>query len=154
MKIRPVFTAVFAVMLTPLALHAAPAVNPNGPYDLSHVVNVAIGRTVVQPGDQIVIDAIHGTSDKIAAGNVYRVDGHYTLKSKETANVAVCVTNVDMKSHPAIKNDSVTIARGDGTFTVYFYMWHDGDPYINFYSSNKTDSFDGVYFNGKDDWAR
>jgi hypothetical protein len=83
------------------------------------------------------------------------VDGHYTLATKDSAVLAVLVTSEDTSHHPAVKTNSVNVTRGDGTFTVYFYMWHAGDPHISFYPDSKSsDSFGAVYFNGVDAWAK
>jgi hypothetical protein len=155
MKIRAVLLAVFATALAiTMPLHAGTRANPNGPYDFSHSVPVSPGRAVLQPGDKIVIDAIHGSADSIAEGNVYQIDGRYTLSSKDAASLGVFVSP-DTGQHPAVKNNSISITRGDGTFTVFVYVWHKGDPFISLYSDGKADnSFGAVYFNGIDPWAK
>ncbi len=152
MKIRAVLFVVFATTLT---LHASSRVNPNGPYDFSHNIPVKPGLANLTPGDSITVDAISGSADKIAEGNIYKIDGHYTLQSRDNANLTAGVTSEDTSRHPAVKNGTVEIARGDGTFSVYMYVWHAGDPHVCLYPDNKgDDSIDCLYFNGPDSWSQ
>ena len=43
-------------------------------------------------GDAIVITAVHGTAPTIAIGNTYRIDGAYTLASRDEADLAADLT--------------------------------------------------------------
>jgi len=123
--------------------------------DLTHSVSVTPGRITLAPGDSIVIDSIHGTSNTISAGNIYRVDGHYTLGSRDEAQLAINVTNGDGDSHAGTRPKDVVVMRGQGTFSLYFRMNSGGDAHLSFYpSGHGGESFASVYFNGPDAWSR
>ena|ERR1700722_4931343 len=143
MKIR---TALFAVLAATLSLHAATT-----SYDLSHTVAVTPGRMAFQGDDSITIDGIYGSSDKIAPG-IYKVDGHYTLASRDTALLAIWVTNGDTAEK--FTDNQMTISRGSGNFTLYLHMGPKGDPHVSFYAVGAGgSSFGGIYFNGADAWS-
>ena len=38
------------------------------------------------------------------------------------------------------------VDKGDGHFTVYLYMWTDGNPHMSFYPADGGSSFASVYF--------
>lgn len=149
-----IYAALFAVLATALSLNAV-AQSDLTPADLSHSVAITLGRTVLQPGDSIVIDAIHGTADTITAGNIYRVDGHYTLASQPEAQLAINVTsNKGGDTHAPGKDKDMIVAHGSGSFTLYFRMIDSGDAHLSFYPSGQGgSSFASVYFNPVDKWA-
>ncbi len=154
MKLRAVLLAVIA---TTLSLNAATPANLNPPYDLSHTVPVQVGKTTLQDGDSIVIDAIHGTADTISAGNVYRVDGHYRLASHEEASLGISVTSaIDPRYDSRVPGriESMNVNKGEGTFSLYFKMGSSGSAHMSFYPAKGGQSFARVYFNGTDAWAK
>ncbi len=39
----------------------------------------------------------------------------------------------DTRPIPTMNTQTMTIDKGDGHFTLYFYMWVDGNPHLSFY---------------------
>ena len=105
-----------------------------------------IGATYLLEGDDITIDKIRGTSDRIEAGNLYEVKGTYKLASHDKAMLAAFTTSSQGKGIPTQKTQTTTIEKGSGHFTVYQYIWSDGNPHISFYPAEGGDSFAAVYF--------
>jgi hypothetical protein len=154
MKIRAMLLAVVAASFT---LYAVSQTRVAPPYDLSHTVPVQVGKTILQGGDNIVIDAIHGSADTISAGNVYRVDGHYKLASHDEANLSISITSaVDAHndSHVPGRIESMMVDKGEGTFSLYFRMGSNGSAHLSFYPAKGGQRFASVYFNGTDAWAK
>lgn len=106
-----------------------------------------IGKTYVQSGDSITIDAVHGTSDTFVAGNLYQVDGRYKLVSRDKALLAAFVTAKSPSSlTPDMQTQEMRVTKGEGHFSLLFYMWQDGAPHVSFYPYPSGSSFAGVYF--------
>ena len=127
-----------------------PAVGQSGG-GLSRRVAFEVGETYLRDGDRIAIDEIHGTADTIKEGNVYEVKGTYRLASRDKAMLAVYTTvgSADptawrFRDVPDQKTQSMTVERGEGRFTLVFYMWQKGCPHVSFYSDKE--SFASVYF--------
>ncbi len=120
---------------------------------LSHRVKFEIGATYLLDGDRITIDEVRGTADTFKAGNTYEIKGTYRLSSKDKATLAAYVTDdgtyqnaKDFSNVPTQKTQSMTVERGDGRFSLIFYMWHDGKPHLSFYPATSGESFASVYF--------
>ena len=118
---------------------------------LSHRVAFEVGETYLRDGDRITIEAIRGTADTIKEGNVYEIMGTYRLASRDKAMLAVYTTvgNADptagrYRDVPDQKTQWMTVERGEGRFTLIFYMWQKGNPHVSFYSDRE--SFASVYF--------
>ena len=122
-------------------------------YDLSHVVKFEIGQTQLPKGDSITIEEVRGTSDAMTAGNLYEVKGTYVLNSADKAMLAAFTTvnandplNEQFKNVPIQKTQTATVGKGNGHFTLLFYMWQDGCPHVSFYPADGGGSFGGTYF--------
>jgi beta-lactamase regulating signal transducer with metallopeptidase domain len=118
---------------------------------LSHKVNFELGQNDLPAGDKITIDEVIGTSDQIVRGNVYQVKGTYKLASADQATIAAYTTvnandpeNPQFANVPELKTQSIVVKKGEGRFTLVFYMWQRGCPHVSFYST--TNSIGGVYF--------
>ena len=115
-------------------------------YDITNFVPFEVGGTYLRNGDKITIEEVHGTSDKIAVGSLYEVKGSYTLASHDKASLAIEVTSSDTHHYPTLKPQYQTVDKGSGHFTVYLYMWTEGNPHISFYPADGGSSFASVYF--------
>jgi hypothetical protein len=125
------------------------AARQDAPNELSHTVRFGLGMTYFQNGDRITIDEVRGTADTLTAGNMYQVKGTYKLASRDQARLAANVTTSG--SHrgeptPDMRTQSTTVDKGEGRFTLLFYMWQDGSPHVSFYPYPSGDSFAGAYF--------
>lgn len=128
---------------------AAPSPQQDSSNELSHVVRFELGTTYLQGGDSITIDAVRGTSDTLTAGNMYQVQGTYKLASQDKALLAAFVTTGGPHSGtptPNLRTQEMTVGKGEGHFTLLFYMWEDGSPHVSFYPVPSGNSFAGVYF--------
>ncbi|MCL2640755.1 MAG: M48 family metalloprotease, partial [Phycisphaerales bacterium] len=102
-------------------------------------------------GDNITITAIRGTWSKLEPGNTYRISGTYTLASRDHATLAVFVTADEDtltlgRSEPYDpQQQTLSIKKGTGTFTLLLPFKSKGHPHVSFYSSDGS-SFGGVYF--------
>jgi hypothetical protein len=115
-------------------------------HSLSHFVRFETGGTWLRDSDNITIDEIHGTSDKIEPGNLYEIKGTYALASHDRANLEVEVTSRNPAHDPHLRTQSMVADRGDGHFTLYWYFWSDGNPHLSFYPAGGGSSFASVYF--------
>jgi hypothetical protein len=114
--------------------------------ELSQPVHFEVGETHFLSGDSITIDSVHGTADTVAAGNLYEIKGHYTLASHPTAELAVNVTSRNAGPTTGMQLQHVDVNQGNGTFTVYLYMWGEGWPHLSFYPTGGGSSFSALYF--------
>jgi hypothetical protein len=99
-------------------------------------------------GDAIVITAVRGTADKIAIGNIYQIEGAYTLASHESATLSTYITDSQPNEphRQMIPGQSLTIYKGSGTFTLRLKVEDPGCPHVSFYPTNGGESFGGEYF--------
>jgi beta-lactamase regulating signal transducer with metallopeptidase domain len=118
--------------------------------DFSHVVDLE--RT----GDNITIQEVRGPSDTLAVGNIYEVRGTYKLISHDKAVLSVGVTTERFhageshtaaanESHPPLAKQKIIVEKGEGSFTLQFYMVH-GRPHVSFYPVEGGSSFAGRNF--------
>jgi hypothetical protein len=114
--------------------------------ELTHVVPFELGTSYFSGGDSITIDQVLGTSDSISAGNVYQVKGSYKLVSHDKAMLAAFETSNGPQPTPNMRTQKVTVEKGEGQFTLIFYMWYEGSPHVSFYPVPSGDSFAGIYF--------
>lgn len=125
------------------------AAQQDTPREISHTVHFGLGTTYFRNGDRITIDEVRGTADTLTAGNVYQVKGTYKLVSRNEAQLAINVTTSGAhrgESNPNMRTKEMTVVKGDGRFSLVFYMWQDGSPHVSFYPYPSGDSFAGVYF--------
>ncbi len=123
--------------------------------DLSHNVRFTGVQDVFSRnalGDAIVITAIHGTARTIAIGNTYRIDGAYTLASRDVATLSAYLTDREpnLPHRQTIPGQSVRIRKGSGTFTLYLKVEDPGCPHVSFYPEHGGESFAGEYFGSGD----
>jgi hypothetical protein len=109
-------------------------------------VQDVFGRNAV--GDAIVITAVHGTAPTIAIGHTYRIDGAYTLASHDAATLSAYLTDTqpNLPHRSTIPGQSVRIAKGSGTFTLYLKVEDPGCRHVSFYPDGGGQSFAGEYF--------
>lgn len=140
-------SGVFAAVLVLSCFAATPA--QDKPANLSYLVKP--GGVYTQSGDQIIVDEVRGTADRVSAGNTYEVSGRYKLVSHDEAELAVHVTTSyysvhPSRSHPALPDQKMKVAKGEGRFTLKFQMWGDGNPHVSFYPGHGGQSFASAYF--------
>ena len=132
------------IVLSCMAATAQAPVNSSN--ELTHVVPFELGTSYFPNGDSITIDQVLGTSDIISVGNLYQVKGTYKLVSQDKAMLVTYETTRGSQSTPVLRTQKVTVAKGEGQFTLIFYMWYEGSPHVSFYPVPSGDSFAGVYF--------
>ena len=115
-------------------------------HNLSHFVHFEVGGTWLRDGDNITIDEIHGTSDKIQPGNLYEIKGTYSLASHDRAGLTCYITSSDRTPYPTLNTQSMAVDKGDGHFTLYWYCWCEGNPHLSFYPLKQGSSFASVFF--------
>jgi hypothetical protein len=117
-----------------------------------------LGATNLRGGDRITIEEVNGTADEIKPDNMYEVKGTYRLASHDSATLGVFVTADarDLKAnHVKMQTMQATIIkRGEGKFSLLFYMWSDGKPHLSFYPENGGDGLGGIYFGTGDSVLR
>jgi hypothetical protein len=76
------------------------------------------------------------------------VKGSYKLTSHDKASLAIYVTGSSHsgKSHPKLPEQTITVERGEGHFTLRFQMWEEGNPHVSFYPISGGESFASAYF--------
>jgi len=125
---------------------ATPAPQQDSRNELTHVVPFELGTTYSQTGDVITIDDVRGTADTIAPGNMYQVKGTYKLLSHDSALLVIYVTTDRPEQVPVLQTQKMQVAKGEGRFTLLFYMWGKGSPHVSFYPIPSGSTFAGVYF--------
>lgn len=133
-----------AIVLSCMAV--APAMQGSSSNELTHVVPFELGTAYFSGGDSITIEQVMGTSDTISAGNVYQVKGTYNLVSHDKAMLAAFITTNKSEPIPNMRTQKMTVERGEGHFTLLFYMWDEGSPHVSFYPISSGSSFAGIYF--------
>jgi hypothetical protein len=119
------------------------AMPQDSPNDFSHVVSPATTP------DSIQIIEVRGPSEKLAVGNTYEVRGTYKLVSRDKAVLALNVTvdgNKPHESHPDLPKQKIIVEKGEGSFTLQFHMWTDGNPHVSFYPVKGGHGFASRYF--------
>jgi beta-lactamase regulating signal transducer with metallopeptidase domain len=134
-------------LLCCIAAQTAPGSELHNP--LSNQVQFTTAHANFKQGDSITIQDIRGTSNTLSAGNIYQVTGTYKLASEDRASLAAFVTtsrNQGSASTPVMHTQTMTISKGEGRFTLIFYMWQNGTPHVSFYSASSGNAFAGIYF--------
>jgi hypothetical protein len=138
------FTRQIALMIALIAivglksLAGAGIVAQDSSNDFSHIV------TREQSGDVIKILEVRGPSDTIIVGNTYEVRGVYKLVSQKKALLMVNVTVDGYKpheSHPDLPKQRMIVKKGEGSFTLRFHMWTEGQPHVSFYPAKGGHGF-------------
>jgi hypothetical protein len=102
------------------------------------------GAARFQPGDEITITEVRGTSSDMSSG-ICRISGTYKLTSHDHATLAASVTARSAADGvgPWNKAQTTTITRGQGSFTLMLPVSIRGWPHVSFYGP-KSD-FGGSY---------
>jgi len=45
-----------------------------------------------------------------------------------------------------MRTQKLTLEKGEGRFSLIFYMWSEGSPHVSFYPVPTGSSFAGIYF--------
>ncbi|NUP11073.1 MAG: hypothetical protein HOW73_33935 [Polyangiaceae bacterium] len=119
------------------------------PYSLEF----AAGATTLAEGDAITISNVEGTRPAFAVGGMYRVRGHYTLRSAAEATLLLSVTATASNEGctTGIERASIKVQRGSGEFDLATTIPYEGHPHVSFYANGSNAG--GVYF-GKDSFLR
>jgi beta-lactamase regulating signal transducer with metallopeptidase domain len=125
---------------------AAAPVQQSSTNELSHMVPFELGTSYFPNGDVITIEEVRGTADAISAGNTYQVKGTYKLVSQDKALLAIYETTKGPQSIPVMQTQKMRVEKGEGHFSLIFYMWSSGSPHVSFYPVPAGSSFAGVYF--------
>jgi len=144
-------TTVSALLSLTLVLAAWGETNSIAP-DFSSVVPFDLGEGEFLPGDSITIQRVTGTSPTIRTGETYRVEGTFTLASKERADLALFATTASKASMPTYPSQIMRIEKGTGTFSLVKTMREEGYLHVSFYPVPAGNSFGGVYF-GQGKWV-
>jgi hypothetical protein len=141
---KSVFTIQIAFILALIAIVGLSSVAGAGTVaqgssnDFSRVV------TREQSGDVIKILEVRGPSDTITVGNTYEVRGTYKLVSQDKALLMVNITVDGYKpheSHPDLPKQRMIVEKGEGSFTLQFHMWTEGQPHVSFYPAKGGHGF-------------
>ena len=138
-------TAILTISMS-CAIAAKAAIVGNAE-DLSHTVRYELGAAKFAPGDNITIQQVRGTSDTIATGGTYSVEGTYTLGSRDEANLAFYTTTISDSGPTAIDpRQHVRVKKGTGSFHLVKTLSADGYLHVSFYPVPSGSDFGGVYF--------
>jgi hypothetical protein len=117
--------------------------------EFPYAVAFELGQAEFAPGDNITIQAVHGTSSTITTGETYCVEGTYTLSSKPEANLSLFATIPNSGPTPVDPKQTVHILQGSGSFRLIKTVAGEGYLHVSFYSGS---AFGGVYF-GQGQWV-
>ena len=96
--------------------------------------------------DNIVIDEVWCSGDKLAPGEIIIVKGTYTLASHDEASLAFYVTSSGPSGWTDVNPQQQTqVKKGSGKFELRHTLVK-GYPHVSFYGKPNGDSFGGVYF--------
>lgn len=123
--------------------YSAPPPRYADPGDLKPLT-YKLGKTSFEPGDAIVIDELLGTGSSSVGDILYRIKGHYTLVSHDSALLAASVTTAKNTGGGGSLN--MTVDKGDGHFSLWLWKRGEGSPHLSFYPANGGNSFASVYF--------
>jgi hypothetical protein len=143
-----IISAVFSLGLT----LAASAQNDGAVREFPNVIPFQVGDIEFAPGDHIVIERVTGTSATLRTGEVYCVEGTYTLGSRDEALLSLSATTVKNVSTPIEPSQNMHVQKGSGTFRLWKTLWAEGYLHAGFNSWPHGSAFGGVYF-GQDPWV-
>ena len=115
--------------------------------NLPHAVRFELGDAQFARGDNITITQMRGTSETIATGGTYCVEGTYTLASGDEADLAFFTTTItDSGPSPIDPRQHVRLKKGTGSFRLVKTLKEDGYLHLSFYPVHSGDDFGGMYF--------
>jgi len=111
-------------------------------------VPFVVGASRFDEGDKISIRKVRGTASDFEPGGTYWIEGSYTLASRDKASLSAFVTakNADDGKTSIDEEQTMTVERGSGTFSLKLRMPYEGWPHVSFYPDGGGDGFGGVYF--------
>jgi len=122
------------------------------PAEFSAVVRFQLGEAEFFPGDSITIESVRGTSAAIRTGEVYCVEGTYTLASRDAAELALFATTTSKIAVPTDDTQVMRIHKGSGKFRLVKTMREEGYLHVSFYPLPSGSAFGGIYF-GQGKWV-
>jgi hypothetical protein len=125
-----------------LALANAPATQPSLPL---HEIKFELGDTEFADGDNITIEQVLCTGEKLGIGEIAIVRGTYTLASRDEARLGFHVTATLPNPTPVDPRQEAIAKKGSGRFELRHALW-DGYPHVGFYPTGAGSGFGGVYF--------
>ena len=60
--------------------------------------------------------------------------------------VNVTTENRPHESHPDLPKQRMIVEKGEGSFTLQFHMWTEGQPHVSFYPAKGGHGFAARYF--------
>jgi hypothetical protein len=131
--LAPIRTSLFALSITTLffslpRITLAATVDPRFPF----TVPVDQGATCFQGGDQILITEVRGTANELRPGNRYQIKGQYRLVSHPEASLTAGVVAPNGSAAILSNQQSMTVQKGIGQFTLVLPYVGEGQPRITF----------------------
>ena len=124
-----------------------PAATEDATPDLPRAVRFKLGDANFASGDNITITRMRGTTETIATGGTYCVEGTYTLASRDEADLAFFSTSIAASGpSPIDPKQHVRIKKGTGSFRLVKTLKEDGYLHLSFYPVPSGSDFGGVYF--------
>ncbi len=115
--------------------------------DMPYAVQYELGDAEFAHGDNITLKQMRGTSETIATGGTYCVEGTYTLASRDQADLAFFTTTITHSGPAQIDpRQHVRIKKGTGSFSLVKTLKEDGYLHLSFYPVHSGDDFGGMYF--------
>ena len=115
--------------------------------DMPHAVRFELGDAQFARGDNITLKQMRGTSEAIATGGTYCIEGTYTLASRDEADLAFFTTTITNSGpSPIDPRQHVRIKKGTGSFRLVKILNEDGYLHLSFYPVHSGDDFGGMYF--------
>ena len=110
-----------------------------------HDIKFELGEAEFADGDNITIEQVLCTGEKLGIGEIAIVRGTYTLASHDEATLAFFVTAASPQGTPIDARQRTVVKKGTGSFELRHALW-DGYPHISFYPAKGGSCFGGVYF--------
>jgi len=138
--LRQLYATVITIILSCASGGRAATEETSG--NLPHAVRFELGDT------QFAITQMRGTSETIATGGTYCVEGTYTLASRDEADLAFFTTTTITDRGPLRidPRQHVRIKKGTGSFRLVKTLNEDGYLHLSFYPVPSGGDFGGVYF--------
>jgi hypothetical protein len=121
---------------------AAPATQASLPL---HEIKFELGDAEFADGDNITIEQVLCTGEKLGIGEIAIVRGTYTLASHDEAQLGFHVTARSPNPTPINPRQQQLVKKGSGSFELRHALW-DGYPHVTFYPTKAGSGFGGVYF--------
>ncbi len=131
--LNPIRTSLFALSITTL-FFSLPRIIPAAAVDSQFPFKVAVdqGATCFQGGDQILITEVHGSANELLPGNKYQIKGQYRLVSHPEASLTAGVVAANGSAAILSNQQSMTVQKGIGQFTLVLPYVGQGQPRITF----------------------